>query len=83
MSEDLEKNEQKVLVESAPDDQSSSSKTEVSYKQKLFGVPTGQLSDYDITDVALRDKINLINDAIDEIGFTWYHFKLFCLNGLG
>lgn len=35
------------------------------------------------SDVVLSKKINIINDAIDEIGFTWYHFKLFCLAGFG
>ncbi|GMG19368.1 unnamed protein product [Ambrosiozyma monospora] len=35
------------------------------------------------TDVALMAKYKLINDAIDEIGFTWYHFGLFCLTGFG
>ncbi|GME99939.1 hypothetical protein B5S28_g2074 [[Candida] boidinii] len=35
------------------------------------------------SDVVLSKKINIINDAIDEIGFTWYHAKLFCLAGFG
>ncbi|ODV82293.1 inorganic phosphate transporter [Suhomyces tanzawaensis NRRL Y-17324] len=34
-------------------------------------------------DMILREKMKLINDAIDEIGFTWYHLKLFFLNGMG
>ena len=37
----------------------------------------------DAGDAALHQKIKLINDAIDEIGFTPYHFKLFCLSGMG
>lgn len=43
----------------------------------------GDLSDYDSTDAALSSKIKLINEAIDEIGFTPYHWKLFFLNGMG
>lgn len=34
-------------------------------------------------DVVLAQKINLINDAIDEIGFTWFHVQLFCIAGFG
>ena len=46
------------------------------------GVP-GELNE-DLTivesgDLALQKKIHLINDAIDEIGFTWFNLQLFCL----
>lgn len=34
-------------------------------------------------DKVLAKKINLINDAIDEIGFTWFHVQLFCIAGFG
>nr|QFR37175.1 MFS transporter [Cyberlindnera americana] len=34
-------------------------------------------------DVVLQQKIRLINDAIDQIGFTYHHFKLFCIAGFG
>lgn len=34
-------------------------------------------------DAVLAQKIHLINNAIDEIGFTWYHAKLFCIAGFG
>lgn len=34
-------------------------------------------------DISLDKKMDLINDAIDEIGFTWFHFYLFCLAGFG
>lgn len=34
-------------------------------------------------DVALDRKMDLINDAIEQIGFTWFHFWLFCLAGFG
>ena len=34
-------------------------------------------------DIILLKKMKLVNDAIDEIGFTWYHAKLFLLSGMG
>ncbi|KFA78998.1 hypothetical protein S40288_00542 [Stachybotrys chartarum IBT 40288] len=34
-------------------------------------------------DPALNMKMHLVNNAIDEIGWTPYHTKLFCLNGFG
>lgn len=34
-------------------------------------------------DDVLTKKMKLINDAIDEVGFTPYHLKLFFLNGMG
>ncbi|OJJ45252.1 hypothetical protein ASPZODRAFT_69414 [Penicilliopsis zonata CBS 506.65] len=37
----------------------------------------------EIKDEVLAAKMTLINNAIDEIGFTAYHWKLFCLNGFG
>lgn len=35
------------------------------------------------SDPALSQKMYLINNAIDEIGFTWYHAQLFCVSGFG
>lgn len=35
------------------------------------------------SDTVLSKKINLINNAIDEIGFTWFHVQLFCIAGFG
>ncbi|KAL4903999.1 hypothetical protein BDW74DRAFT_31446 [Aspergillus multicolor] len=34
-------------------------------------------------DAVLTAKMALVNDAIDEIGFTGHQAKLFCLNGFG
>ncbi|CAK9442138.1 uncharacterized protein LODBEIA_P58810 [Lodderomyces beijingensis] len=34
-------------------------------------------------DTVLDRKMKLVNDAIDEIGFTPYHLKLFFLSGMG
>lgn len=34
-------------------------------------------------DPALSAKIHLVNDALDEIGFTWTHAALFCIAGFG
>lgn len=42
-----------------------------------------QLAELDGGDDALTEKIGLINKAIDEIGFTPYHTKLFILNLFG
>ena len=39
-----------------------------------------ELSDFD---PVLAKKMAAVNDAIDEIGLTPYHWKLFCLNGFG
>ncbi|KAM9932803.1 hypothetical protein OXX80_007571 [Metschnikowia pulcherrima] len=36
-----------------------------------------------ITDDAISRKMFLVNNALDEIGFTWYHAKLFVLAGFG
>ncbi|EWY92140.1 hypothetical protein FOYG_09035 [Fusarium oxysporum NRRL 32931] len=35
------------------------------------------------TDIALLGKMRLVNDAIDNIGWTRFHLKLFCLSGFG
>ncbi|KIY01102.1 uncharacterized protein Z520_02654 [Fonsecaea multimorphosa CBS 102226] len=43
----------------------------------------GELLSLESLDPALAAKISLLNDAIDDIGFTGYHAKLFCLNGFG
>ncbi|KAK6873457.1 MFS siderochrome iron transporter 1 [Candida tropicalis] len=45
-------------------------------------------SDFDMIglegdDTILHEKIILLNNAIDEIGFTPYHLKLFLLSGMG
>ncbi|KAK9334905.1 major facilitator superfamily domain-containing protein [Lipomyces starkeyi] len=34
-------------------------------------------------DPVLAKKMILVNAAINDIGMTWYHWKLFCLNGFG
>ena len=43
----------------------------------------GDLLSLEDVDPVLNAKMHLINNAIDEIGFTPYHWKLFCLNGFG
>jgi MFS family permease len=37
----------------------------------------------ELSDPALTKKMHLVNNAIDEIGLTPYHAKLFVLNGFG
>lgn len=52
----------------------------------LDGLPVGEgtdllaLQDFD---PALNAKMHIVNNAIDEIGWTNYHWKLFVLNGFG
>ena len=43
----------------------------------------GDLLSLEHVDPALNAKMHLVNDAIDEIGFTTYQWKLFVLNGFG
>jgi hypothetical protein len=46
-------------------------------------VQKGDLLDLESVDPVLNAKMRLVNDAIDEIGFTGYQAKLFVLNGFG
>ncbi|KAJ6167111.1 membrane transporter [Penicillium chermesinum] len=50
---------------------------------KVDGPVPGDLISLGTVDQALTAKMNLVNDAIDQIGFTPYHWKLFFLNGFG
>lgn len=43
----------------------------------------GDLLSLEHVDPVLNAKMHLVNNAIDEIGFTGYHWKLFVLNGFG
>ncbi|EON65113.1 hypothetical protein W97_04350 [Coniosporium apollinis CBS 100218] len=43
----------------------------------------GDLLSLEHTDPVLNAKMHMVNNAIDEIGFTRYHWKLFVLNGFG
>ena len=43
----------------------------------------GDLLSLEHVDPALNAKMHLVNDTIDEIGFTRYQWKLFFLNGFG
>ena len=45
-----------------------------------------EVTQADITqgkDVAMSKKMFLVNNALDQIGFTWFHVKLFCIAGFG
>lgn len=42
-----------------------------------------QTAIFELDDSVLTRKVQLVNEAMNEIGFTPYHFKLFCLNGMG
>ena len=46
-------------------------------------IQKGDLLSLEHVDPALNAKMHLVNDTIDEIGFTRYQWKLFFLNGFG
>ncbi|KAH8670166.1 membrane transporter [Tricladium varicosporioides] len=52
------------------------------YEPLASGTAEDILSMQDV-DPALNAKMHLVNNAIDEIGWTPYHWKLFVLNGFG
>jgi hypothetical protein len=49
----------------------------------IVSVQGGDLLDLESVDPVLNAKMKLVNDTIDEIGFTKYQAKLFVLNGFG
>lgn len=49
----------------------------------IVNVQGGDLLDLESVDPVLNAKMKMVNDAIDEIGFTRYQAKLFVLNGFG
>ena len=49
----------------------------------IVNVQGGDLLDLESVDPVLNAKMKLVNDTIDEIGFTGYQAKLFVLNGFG
>lgn len=51
--------------------------------QDASSIGKGDVLSQEHTDPVLNAKMHLVNNAIDEIGFTPYHGKLFCLNGFG
>ncbi len=62
---------------------SNSSESDIDLEEKGNRGLDDDLVIVETGDVALQKKIHLINDAIDEIGFTWFHVKLFCIAGFG
>ncbi|KAF2731041.1 MFS general substrate transporter [Polyplosphaeria fusca] len=48
-----------------------------------ISVQKGDILSLEHTDPALNAKMHLVNNAIDEIGFTRYQWRLFVLNGFG
>jgi MFS family permease len=74
-----------IIIEEIPLDTNDSQTSQHSNVMEK-GVPS--YLDQDLTvvedgDMVLSKKIHLINNAIDEIGFTWFHAKLFCIAGFG
>jgi uncharacterized protein involved in high-affinity Fe2+ transport len=54
-----------------------------SYDDGTSSLDKGDVLGAEHVDVVLDAKMHLVNDAINEIGFTGYHWKLFVLNGFG
>ncbi|KAF2643048.1 membrane transporter [Massarina eburnea CBS 473.64] len=55
----------------------------VSTDDEVSSLGKGDILQQEHVDPVLTAKIHLVNNAIDEIGFTGYHWKLFILNGFG
>ncbi|KAJ6114378.1 hypothetical protein N7486_000156 [Penicillium sp. IBT 16267x] len=66
---------------SAGDKLKSRSKTSIAERSIAHG--ENDILGGERVDQVLAAKMVLINDTIDEIGFTPHHWKLFCLNGFG
>lgn len=49
----------------------------------FLGTAPPDMIDLEGDDEVLATKMRLVNDALDEIGFTWFHFKVFCIAGFG
>ncbi|GMG20154.1 unnamed protein product [Ambrosiozyma monospora] len=71
---------EKKITQTSVDEVNSSSSLE---KGLAPQISVKDLSATEGNDPALSKKIFLINDALDEIGFTWYHAKLFGIAGFG
>ena len=56
---------------------------ELSRRLSDESIQKGDLLSLEHVDPVLNAKMHLVNDAIDEIGFTPYQWKLFVLNGFG
>lgn len=56
---------------------------ELSPNASLSSIEKSDASEMELGDSVLTQKMRLINHAMDQIGFTRYHLKLFFLNGMG
>jgi len=54
-----------------------------SYDDESSSLGKGDILGAEHVDLVLDATMHLVNNAIDEIGFTGYHRKLFVLNGFG
>ncbi|KAL6232212.1 hypothetical protein BDW75DRAFT_25098 [Aspergillus navahoensis] len=74
-------------VEQSANDRATADKTQVAPSvSENRSVRLGDSDDLlggEKLDAVLTAKMALVNDAIDEIGFTPHQWKLFCLNGFG
>ena len=67
----------------APPTQLGPSHSRIDDVEDIHSVQKGDLLDLESIDPVLNAKMRLVNDAIDEIGFTGYQAKLFVLSGFG
>ena len=70
------------------DDHSLSKESKTAPNVEIGELLDVHISEIDITelnshDEVLSKKMYLVNNALDEIGFTGYHWKMFFLNGMG
>jgi hypothetical protein len=61
----------------------SPGQTNASYDDESSSLDKSDVLGAEHVDLVLDAKMHLVNDAISEIGFTGYHWKLFVLNGFG
>ena len=58
-----------------PEDVAVGTHIMIQNKEEVFDIST--------VDPVLSRKMHLVNDAMEQIGMTGFHWKLFCLNGFG
>ncbi|KAF2192737.1 MFS general substrate transporter [Zopfia rhizophila CBS 207.26] len=69
---------------STSDDKKTEDRNDVERaSEDVVSLEKGDILQLEHTDPVLNAKMHLVNNAIDEIGFTRYQWKLFVLNGFG
>ncbi|KAL2784019.1 major facilitator superfamily domain-containing protein, partial [Aspergillus keveii] len=75
--------EQAAAARAAAEEQDKNKDTPSVSENRSVHVGDSDLLGGEKLDAVLTAKMALVNDAIDEIGFTAHQWKLFCLNGFG